>query len=279
MMMRFGRSVARLLAPSRTGGGARHVSIRRGRSDGGIGAGGYALLVVPATAFALGAWQVRRRRWKLNLIDMLDTRLTAPPVPLPDDVSAIADMEYRRVHVQGSFDHAREMYVTPRSLVTPGDRGGGGGMASDPSRVGTNVVTPFRLASPLEGTTILVNRGWVPRARLRPETRADGQIAGEIQFVGVLRLSDARQPFMPRNDPASETFSYRDVEEMARRSGAAAVFVDADADSTVPGGPVGGQTRVRLRNEHLSYIATWWSLSAATSYMWYRKVVRRIPLM
>lgn len=29
------------------------------------------------------------------------------------------------------------------------------------------------------------------------------------------------------------------------------------AESTVPGGPVGGQTRVTLRNEHLQYIITW----------------------
>ena len=27
--------------------------------------------------------------------------------------------------------------------------------------------------------------------------------------------------------------------------------------SSVPGGPIGGQTNVQLRNEHLSYIVTW----------------------
>lgn len=29
------------------------------------------------------------------------------------------------------------------------------------------------------------------------------------------------------------------------------------AATTVPGGPIGGQTRVKLRNEHLQYIFTW----------------------
>lgn len=29
------------------------------------------------------------------------------------------------------------------------------------------------------------------------------------------------------------------------------------AESTVPGGPIGGQTRVTLRNEHMQYIITW----------------------
>jgi len=45
---------------------------------------------------------------------------------------------------------------------------------------------------------------------------------------------------------------------MADVAGTEPVFLDATAETTVPGGPVGGQTRVSLRNEHLSYIMTWW---------------------
>jgi len=31
-----------------------------------------------------------------------------------------------------------------------------------------------------------------------------------------------------------------------------------ETDSTIAGGPIGGQTNVTVRNEHLSYIVTWW---------------------
>lgn len=72
------------------------------------------------------------------------------------------------------------------------------------------------------------------------------------------------------------------------------------AGSTVPGGPIGGQTRVSLRNEHMQYIITWWvgalflclvpmcyhpvssssstryGLCAATSYMWFVKFIRKV---
>ena len=44
---------------------------------------------------------------------------------------------------------------------------------------------------------------------------------------------------------------------MADVAGTEPVFLDAKAETTVPGGPVGGQTRVSLRNEHLSYVMTW----------------------
>jgi len=64
---------------------------------------------------------------------------------------------------------------------------------------------------------------------------------------------------------------------MCSSTGAKPVFLDATYEMTVPGGPIGGQTRVGLRNEHLSYLITWFSLSAATSYMWYRQILKRLP--
>ncbi len=44
---------------------------------------------------------------------------------------------------------------------------------------------------------------------------------------------------------------------MASRLGTLPVFLDADSTSTIPGGPLGGQTKVTLRNDHLSYMFTW----------------------
>jgi len=41
--------------------------------------------VVPVATFCLGTWQVRRRKWKLGLIEKLRERTTALPVPLPSE--------------------------------------------------------------------------------------------------------------------------------------------------------------------------------------------------
>lgn len=70
-------------------------------------------------------------------------------------------------------------------------------------------------------------------------------------------------------------FLIRDLETMCAITGASPIFLDAGIETDVEAGPIGGQTRVTLRNEHLSYIFTWFSLSAATSYMWYKLVVKR----
>ena len=50
---------------------------------------------------------------------------------------------------------------------------------------------------------------------------------------------------------------FRDVDKMAQVADTAPIFIDAAEDSWVPGGPIGGQTNLSIRNEHLQYILTW----------------------
>lgn len=38
---------------------------------------------MPVGAFALGTWQVKRRKWKIDLIDSLKKRTSAEPIDLP----------------------------------------------------------------------------------------------------------------------------------------------------------------------------------------------------
>lgn len=75
----------------------------------------------------------------------------------------------------------------------------------------------------------------------------------------------------------ADHFLFRDIRTMSELTGAEPYFLDATAETTVPGGPIGGQTRIQMRNEHLSYIITWFSLSGLTSYLWYRQILKRIP--
>lgn len=68
---------------------------------------------------------------------------------------------------------------------------------------------------------------------------------------------------------------FRDLEQMCKATGASPIFIDATTDFNVKEGPIGGQTRISLRNEHLSYILTWYGLSALTSFLWYKQFIRK----
>ncbi|XP_072422162.1 surfeit locus protein 1 isoform X1 [Chiloscyllium punctatum] len=233
----------------------------------------WALLLIPVSTFSLGTWQVQRRKWKLQLIKDLQERTRSEPLPLPMDQLELKQLEYRRVRVRGRFDHSKELYIMPRSRVDPDKEAQEAGRLMSSTETGANVITPFHCTE--LGVKILVNRGFVPRMRLKPETRAKGQITDEVEIIGVIRLTERRRPFTPQNDVERNCWYYRDLEAMAQAMGTEPIFIDADFSSTVPGGPVGGQTRVTLRNEHLQYILTWYGLCAATSYMWFQKFVRK----
>lgn len=61
---------------------------------------------------------------------------------------------------------------------------------------------------------------------------------------------------------------------MAKICGTSPIYVEATSDFTKPGGPIAGQTNINIRNEHFQYLATWFTLSAITSAMWYIKFVK-----
>ncbi|KAG9281783.1 surfeit locus protein 1 [Astyanax mexicanus] len=234
------------------------------------------LLLIPVTTFGLGTWQVKRRQWKLKLIEDLQKLTTADPIPLPTDPMELKDLEYRRVKVRGRFDHSQELYILPRSPVDPEREAREAGRLSSSGETGANVITPFNCTD--LGIKILVNRGYVPKKKISPDTRMKGQVTEEVELVGVVRLTEQRKPFVPQNNVEANRWFYRDLEAMAKVTGAEEIFLDVVLESTLPGGPIGGQTRVTLRNEHMQYILTWYGLCTATSYMWYTKFIKRIHI-
>ncbi|MHC2466201.1 surfeit locus 1 family protein [Bradyrhizobium embrapense] len=198
---------------------------------------------------ALGIWQIERRTWKLALIERVEQRMHAAPVapPPPSSWPAVtaAGDEYRRVTVLGTFLHADETLVQAVTAEGPGFW----------------VLTPLQLA---DGTTVLVNRGFVPPDRRDPATRRDGEPQGEVRVTGLLRMSEPKGGFLRSNDPVAGRWYSRDVAAIAATHGLSQVapfFVDADATPNPGGIPVGGLTIVRFPNNHLIYALTWLALA------------------
>ncbi|CAD6185641.1 unnamed protein product [Caenorhabditis auriculariae] len=240
--------------------------------------GSAAMLVLPTFAFSLGCWQVYRLRWKLNLLESLEARLdqAAVPLPTPLDRETLKSLEYCRVRVSGTFLHDREFIISPRGRFDPGQTTSAstGSLLSenDLSSHGGHIITPFRLES--SGEVILVNRGWVPQFLFDPEARTKTQPRGVVFFDAIVRKTEKRPQFVGQNIPERGVWYYRDLEQMAKTYGTLPVWVDAAFESTIPGGPIGGQTNVNIRNEHLQYLLTWFSLTAVTLAMWLHRFRR-----
>jgi surfeit locus 1 family protein len=206
--------------------------------------------LIPITAFALGTWQVQRLKWKSELIARYEDRLIRDPLPLPPfiDPSAIAEFDYRRITTTGHFRHDQEMLIGPR--IHDGEDG-------------YLVVTPFQRP---EGSTILVNRGWIPKKFKGHSQRPEGLPKGEVTVEGLLREPWKKNMFTPENNPSKDQFYFPDVAQMATLTGAQPVWVEETMDMDLleayrreeKGIPIGRPAEVNLRNNHAQYIFTWY---------------------
>ncbi len=203
----------------------------------------------------LGLWQIHRLHWKLALIAAMHTNMAAPPMALDRALALPPDeAQYHRVELVGEFAHGKEAYV-----FATGDHG----------QTVYHVITPLMLEN---GKAILVDRGIVPPGLRDPDYRAYGQIAGLRHIVGVWRVPDPPGLFTPAPDLKNRIWYARDVKGIARADGvrlAAPVLVEADATPNPGGWPKGGQTVVKLRNDHLQYAVTWLALAETLLIMYF----------
>ena len=200
-------------------------------------------IAVVAVCSGLGVWQLQRMNWKQEKVALIETRAHAEPVALPAKIDEAADWEYRVVAVTGRFRHDQESYRAARSAKGP---------------FGYQVITALERDV---GKTVLVNRGWIPSDNLEPSTRLEGQIAGDVTVTGLVRLPWYRTKVAGavQNDRARHIYFEGALEEMAAAHNidALPIFVDADETPNPGGWPRGGQTVLKLTDNHLIYAIQW----------------------
>jgi surfeit locus 1 family protein len=230
---------------------------------------GLAALAAFLVLLGLGTWQLQRKAWKEGLIATLTERLAAPPAPLPDRAQwpqlARDEIEFRRVVFPAEFLHDREalVYSIGSSL-----------RAGVPTGPGYLVFTPARLPN---GGIMMVNRGFVQEALRDPKTRAEGQIMGAVEVVGVIRWPDAPSIYAPAADPGRNLWFSRDPAAIAAAKGleAAPFYVEQEAPTPAGGWPLPARLQPNLPNNHLQYVVTWYGLALALLAVFVAWAVRR----
>jgi surfeit locus 1 family protein len=154
---------------------------------------------------------VQRLDWKSKLIAKFEDRLVRDPLPLPPhiDPTAIHDFDYRRIYATGHFRHDQEMLIGPRM---------------HDGHEGYLVITPLEREG--EGTTVLVNRGWIAKKFKEQKKREDGLPRGQVTVEGLLREPWKKNMFTPENAPAKGEFYFPDVLQMAQLTGSQAVWIE-----------------------------------------------------
>ncbi|SCU94775.1 LAME_0F09164g1_1 [Lachancea meyersii CBS 8951] len=174
------------------------------------------MIAMPAVSFYLGSWQLRRLKWKTNLIASCEDRLTYPASPLPksfgpDDAE---NWEYRKVTIEGEYQHDQEIFVGPRVR---------------------NEVKGYLLFTPFvrkdTGEKLLVERGWISEDKVVPTKRRLLHLSlptGNIKIECLVRVAKDKGTFQwDKEDRNSRLWQIVDYPDMCAACGATPLHLQA----------------------------------------------------
>lgn len=257
---------------------------------------------MPVISFMLGTWQLRRLKWKNNLIATSEDRLTYDPIDLPKNIRPedSDDWQYRRVIVKGKFDHSREVFVGPKVQ---------------------NEMKGYILYTPLVrsdgGEDILVERGFITDENILPHRRSLKHLSlpdHEVEIECIIKNINPKASLTwEKLDPDSRLWHVLDVEDMTEFTKTMRLHVCALVDlkdhpvktviEVLPkpwwkvwasnetkehveldrtptevnefskyqylkaGVPIGRAASIDFKNNHLNYLVTWYGLCLASSIL------------
>jgi surfeit locus 1 family protein len=211
-----------------------------------LGLGGIAVLL------ALGFWQLRRLEWKEEILANITARIGDTPV----DIATIgapdkATQRYMPVALSGKT-------TGQEILVLSGMQYQGAGY---------EVIAAFETTS---GRRILLDRGFIPEA-----LRGAARPPAALTITGNLDWPLEADSYTPPPDAKTGLWFARDVDLMAKSLGTDPLLVvinaaKGDVQSIFPV-PVGTAS---IKNDHLQYAVTWFSLAMVwagmTAYLLWR---------
>ena len=222
-----------------------------------------AALVVAAGTARLGVWQLDRAAQKVQLQQAVQTQSALPPLTadtLPRTRADGAAPPHRRALLQGQWLTEQSIYLDNRPMN---------------GRTGFYLVTPLQLA---DGTSVLVQRGWLPRdaadrTHVAPPPTAHGTVvvAGHIApALARLYEFDAAASGPIRQNLGIDAYA----QEVALRLRPWALVQDDSPDSAPDGLLRQWPAPDTGLQKHYGYAFQWFSLSALTAllYAWFQLI-------
>ncbi len=169
---------------------------------------GHLLALTAVVGFVLlGFWQLRRHQERAQLDERIDERIASQPAQLDDLLQEAGDdlaaVEFRPVVVSGRYDPSGEVILQART------RDG---------RSGHEVLTPLIVS---DGTSVIVDRGWVPIDVEGPPVAGAEPPDTPVEVTGYMRLTQVRQGLGPIDPEGGtlERISRVDVDRLQQQVG------------------------------------------------------------
>ena len=217
-----------------------------------------ATLVALIILLSLSGWQIKRLYWKEALISERIFRFENESVKL-EDIKDPKSSEFRKVLVKGKFLNDNEMFMPALSK-----RGNNG----------YHILVPLKIADKL----FIFDRGWIPLKRKDREKRLLNEISELHEIEAVIRLPGKKGRYQPDNEPENNFWFFVEPNLMSEYTG---MNLQADfyleAKNNGPNNsPLGNQTRIYIRNNHLQYAITWFLISCGLIGVYLASSIKRL---
>ena len=208
--------------------------------------------LVPFVAFviallillSLSLWQVKRLVWKTNLIEQRVSNFEGEPKNLYD-IRKPNENEFKKVFIEGKLLNNFEFFMP--ALSKNGNNG-------------FHIIVPLVIE---KKKLILFDTGWVPLFKKEKNKRLNNLIKEKKIFFAVIRLPGRKGYFQPDNDNIKNFWFFVEpklMEETISMKLENRFYLEA-VDNGPNGYPLGNQTRIYLRNNHLQYAITWFLIA------------------
>ncbi|XP_062118050.1 surfeit locus protein 1 [Humulus lupulus] len=270
------------------------------------------LFLPGAMTFGLGTWQIFRRQEKIKMLEYRQKRLDLEPLrwnSVFQPSEGLDSLEFRKVICRGQFDEERSIYIGPRSRSISGVTENGYYVITPLLPIPN---CPDSVQSPILVNRGWVPRSWKEKFlevshggdqqskqetqdiqedersswwRLwttKPKKVQDHAPAiPSVEVIGIVRESEKPSIFVPANEPTTNQWFYVDVPAIARTCGLPenTVYIEDINENVNPSNPYplpkDVNTLIRssvMPQDHLNYTFTWYSLSAAVTFMAFKRV-------
>ena len=193
---------------------------------------------------SLSLWQVKRLVWKTNLIEQRVSNFEGEPKNL-FDIKKPDENEFKKVFIEGQLLNNLEFFMP--ALSKNGNNG-------------FHIIVPMEVE---KKKLILFDTGWVPLAKKEKNKRLNNLIKEKKIFTAVIRLPGRKGYFQPDNDNIKNFWFFVEpklMEETISMKLENRFYLEA-VDNGPNGYPLGNQTRIYLRNNHLQYAITWFLIA------------------
>jgi surfeit locus 1 family protein len=201
---------------------------------------------------SFGNWQIARLEEKENFIKNIETNIINPAIALEN--STINPPNYSKISISGRFLPKKNAYLYGRRT-------------SYPEKDGYYLLSAFAADN---GQTYMVSRGWLPHS-IKDELDTSTEITSIESIEGIVLPGEKKNFFVPDNDQKNNIWFTLDLEMAAKLLDTTNIYfyVMQINNTSLPKGVIPLTTKhlSKVRNDHLEYAITWYSLAGCLFIM------------